>query len=84
MFVPMPTKWDKYLEQAINIYKKLNPDKSIGAIFSGNKGNHSSGGKSTAKDPDAMEIDSADKSKKTSANTGFYTLKQIPDTFLNA
>lgn len=69
MFVPMPTKWDKYLEQAINIYKKLNPDKSIGAIFSGNKGNHSSGGKSTAKDPDAMEIDSADKSKKTSANT---------------
>lgn len=66
---PAPNDWDKYLEQAISIYKKLNPDKGIGAIFSGNKGNHSSSGKSTAKDPDAMEIDTAKQTKGKSTET---------------
>lgn len=53
----------------ISIYKKLNPDKGISAIFSGNKGNHSLSGKSTAKDPDAMEIDTAKQTKGKSMET---------------
>lgn len=60
----IPEEWEEYLELLLDVYKALNPDKIKSTIYGNSGNNNNSGSKgSGGKDPNAMEIDSANKGK---------------------
>ena len=61
----IPKEWKAYLDLQVDAYKQIHPDKVRSSIFGNGKqanGNNNGGGK--AKDPNAMEIDNANRSKE--------------------
>jgi hypothetical protein len=56
----LPEKWDEFLELLLETYKALHPEKTKNSIF-GNGSKKSS--ENTTSDPDAMQIDNANKGK---------------------
>ncbi|THU90917.1 hypothetical protein K435DRAFT_675138, partial [Dendrothele bispora CBS 962.96] len=64
----LPTKWDEFLELLLETWKALHPEKSKYSIF----GNGNKKGSENTTDPNAMQIDQANKGKgkqKEQANT---------------
>lgn len=53
----LPEKWDEFLELLLETYKALHPEKSKNQIFGNKKGSE------TTADPNAMQIDQANKNK---------------------